>query len=60
MNKLSALKLAHAIITDKRNENRYTMTQIRNKETLEISATYLDAVEVIEEIYKEELAKEKA
>lgn len=58
MNRLSALKLAYAIVTDKKNENRYCMTQIRDKETCEVAANYYDAVQVIADLYKEE--KEKA
>lgn len=60
MNKLSALHLVYSIITDKRNENRYCMSQIRNKETLQIEATYYDAVKVIEELREKERQKENA
>lgn len=60
MNKASALHLVHSIITDKRNENRYCMTQMRNRETLAVEATYSDDVRVIEELYNEEKQKEKA
>ncbi len=60
MNKASALHLVYSIITDKRNENRYCMTQIRDRETLTVEATYSDAVKVIEELYNEEKQKEKA
>lgn len=50
MNKLSALKLIHIILTDKRNTNRYGMTQMRNKQTLEVTATYDDAVRLVEDM----------
>lgn len=56
----AALKLAHSIITDKRNENRYLMTTIRGKDGKE-KANYWDAVQVIEDLYEEaRQAKEEA
>jgi len=55
MNKLSTLKLIHIILTDKRNANRYCMTQIRDKKTLEATATYSDAVKLIEDMIIKEI-----
>lgn len=59
MEKSSAYKFALAIITDKRNENRYCTTQIRNIKTGEVKATYTDVVKVLEEAYYNELEQEK-
>jgi hypothetical protein len=55
MNKLSTLKLIHIILTDKRNANRYCMTQMRDKKTLEVTATYDDAIQLIEDMIVAEI-----
>jgi hypothetical protein len=57
MKRSSALGFAYTILTDKRNENKYIMTQARNKETLEIEATYQDAVKVIKDAYSIETTR---
>jgi purine nucleoside permease len=55
MKKLSTLKLIHKILTDKRNASRYCMTQMRDKKTLEVTATYDDAIQLIEDMIVAEI-----
>ncbi len=58
MNKLSTLKLIRSILTDKRNENRYFMTTIRNKKG-EVTATYHDAIDLVEQMIALESSKKQ-
>lgn len=60
MERLSALKLAYAIVTEKRNANRYCMTQIRDRNTMEVTASYGDAVQIIKDLFEEEIKKQEA
>lgn len=46
----TALSFAYQILTDKRNENRYSMTQIRNMDTMECFS-YYDMLDSIKELY---------
>ena len=46
----TALSFAYQILADKRNENRYSMTQIRNMDTMEYFS-YYDMLDSIKELY---------
>lgn len=58
MKKSAALKMALTIISDKRNENRYCMTHIRDYTSMEVVADYYDAVDVVNSAYAEALKEE--
>lgn len=59
MDKLSALRLAYKIITDKRNSSRYCSTSIISKITGEKLADYDDACAVVAATTREEFYRRK-
>lgn len=55
----NALAFAYQVLTDKRNLNRYSMTQIRNTETMECF-TYGDMLRVLRVMHAEVVEKQEA
>ena len=54
MNRKSVLSLTYNILTSKEVDKRFWNTSKRNMETLEVTATLNDCINLIAELYKKE------